>query len=501
MLALPGASPADGGKIVNVCLQNATTGSPAGCAADADSVLPAGETAHVQLTLANAAEHGQTLGSVNLDAPEGLAIVPGTVSPLPADSSATSSELQLRNLALDGGQSLVVSFDVTTGCTGSGLDWTVAAKQANDFSGEGNDFDLGTTSGLTSDIEDGGCAHIAFANQPDRTAVGGTITDAPFSSGGPIEVGLYDSSDQLLTTCSEDCSVTVAAAPADGTFGGTVTRDLTYDATAGGMVAKFDDLSIGGLGAAALPETFTLDATGHGTQATSSAFELDLAGVSCAGKSSCDSGSVQVGNSVISGDTQSGNFVYLGLDRLQFSSLPAGCQTLGAGIGTPMVVLEQRTSASGELSVTYGVAKALITKRFGNNKGQQFIPICIGAQRIALDSSSGKTVSVPCDQPYAGHAQTPWIGKKLDASGNFNQTANAPAVCDPASGYFFGIVGSFQDYTNSKKSLIIDPSWNPTVTSWTTDAVYRYFTIRFPSASGPVGGAFDAVPWDGWVFG
>jgi hypothetical protein len=50
-------------------------------------------------------------------------------------------------------------------------------------------------------------------------------------------------------------------------------------------------------------------------------------------------------------------------------------------------------------------------------------------------------------------------------------------MCDPQSGYWWGILGSFQDP--------IDPSLNPTVTAWGGTTIagisYRQFFIRVPS--------------------
>lgn len=216
----------------------------------------------------------------------------------------------------------------------------------------------------------------------------------------------------------------------------------------------------------------------------------------------CETDQVVVNNNTTTqAQTTSDDFVFIGIDTLDFSGgYPAGCQTFSTVGAAPMVVVDQRESVAGDVYVTYGIKKTLIQKKYGNTQGQQFIPICAGAQRIRL-TSAGTTEAVPCNQPYDGNAQTGWIGKTLDA-GSFDQAAEpSEAICDPDSGYFVGILGSFQDSTNSNPALVIEPSSNPTVVSWTSDTVYRYFTIRYPASSGPSGTAFDGVPWDGWQGG
>ena len=142
----------------------------------------------------------------------------------------------------------------------------------------------------------------------------------------------------------------------------------------------------------------------------------------------------------------------------------------GSG-GAPIIITEQRASLSGELYVTYGIQKSLIEKRYGNTSGEQFIPICAGSKRITLNPSSGKTEAVSCNAPYPlqsgsiSQAGTGWTGKALNSEGKFDGQV-AQAACDTSSGYFVGILGSFQDYTNSNKNLRIDPSTNPTVVGW-----------------------------------
>jgi hypothetical protein len=246
---------------------------------------------------------------------------------------------------------------------------------------------------------------------------------------------------------------------------------------------------------------------------TSASFDILVTKKNCNGN--CLTDIAPVGGDIEQANGN-GSFTFISIAGDYLGGIPAGCLNFKPLDGqVPVVVLEQRATLSGELVATVGIKISAIKKRFGTNKGQPFVPICVGSQRLELvsDQSGAHTQAVPCDQPYNGIEQasggnplthTGWTGKKLTADGNFDNTATTPATCDPQSGYFFDIVGSFQDYTNSNKSLIIDPNNNPTVTGWTTDSTntYRLFTIRFPSSSTPADspGSFAGVPWDGWNF-
>src|SRR5262249_61935571 len=60
-----------------------------------------------------------------------------------------------------------------------------------------------------------------------------------------------------------------------------------------------------------------------------------------------------------------------------------------------------RISNTGDLLFTYYVNKSQIQKRYGNNQGQQFIPLCAGA---AIVDAAGD--AVPCVAP-GGPARPP----------------------------------------------------------------------------------------------
>ena len=122
------------------------------CGSGLDTQLTLGTTGLMKLTIMNDLDSNQTLGSANLDAPAGFSI--GTVgeSSLGSASTSTATQVQLRNLNLPKGQSVTVEFDVTASTCGNDLQWTLAAKQSNNFLGTGNDFNLAGSTGLKTDV-------------------------------------------------------------------------------------------------------------------------------------------------------------------------------------------------------------------------------------------------------------------------------------------------------------------------------------------------------------
>jgi hypothetical protein len=505
-------------KNYTACLQYGT--SPSCTSSGQSTVLPGGQSVQLTLTLTNDRRSNQTLGSANLTAPSELPIdrsQPITVSQ-GHEAGLTDATLELRNLNLAKGTSVTVAFSVTTPCSGTGLQWHVQAKQSNNFLGTGNDFNLQSSTGLTTNVN--GCYELRFVSQPAKTVVGQTITDADYSVGGPIVVGLYGAGQPVQECPSGTNNVTMSKNQAAGTLGGTLTQTLTGTPCA----ASFNNLSISATG------TFTLKATGLGASVDSESFQI-VNGTSCIQDGvpldPCPFGPLTTGNTSSSGEATGGTFVFVALEQIDLGYIPAGCfpdgfKSVGADA---LFIAEQRTELSGELFVTYGIRKNLITKAYGNNSGQQFIPICAGAKRLELVNGVNGTTTRPvdCTATYDGKDQVGWWGKKLYESesesdpnrGKFTGDL-AQAVCDETSGFFFGILASFQDYTNSDACRIVDPATSPTVVEWTSDATHRYFKSRWPSSSAvelqkvdvstpcpdPANRAdFANVPWDGWKFG
>jgi hypothetical protein len=262
-------------------------------------------------------------------------------------------------------------------------------------------------------------------------------------------------------------------------------------------------------------------ANGTVTGLDSAPFSVYLTTAACGG--ACTINQFNVDKNTTAQVQGNGSFAFLGVATVDFSAngMPAGCQTIGQdyanGTPAPAVVADQRTALGGTLDITYGISKGLLQKLFGSSSGSQFIPICVGARRLALDANNNVVAAQCFDRINGqdqidpnGQEQSPWMGKTLDQFGKFDQTQLSPAQCDstqgdPGYGYWWGIIGSFQDATSSKPALVIDPSVNPTVTGWSSGNTYRFFTLHFP-ASSALGTpaqitAFANNPWDSWAGG
>ena len=93
----------------------------------------------------------------------------------------TSGELQLRNLTVAPGSSpLKVSFSVVTPCTGGSGTWKAPGKQSNNFLGNGNDFALVQSGGLTSSVGSGGCK-LVWLYPPNHANKNATITNTAYT--------------------------------------------------------------------------------------------------------------------------------------------------------------------------------------------------------------------------------------------------------------------------------------------------------------------------------
>jgi hypothetical protein len=169
----------------------------------------AGATVNFSFTLTNEATQ-QSLGSADLTPPSGWVLSSpsavtenGYSSPGASASVSGQTTLELRNLAIPpgGGDSVSVSFTGAVSCAGAASQWTLLAKQANNFNGNpGNDFTIDPSSALTVTVNQiPGCT-LTFLAQPTNTSfpvIGGTysndITSEGFDpSGAPVEVEAKD---------------------------------------------------------------------------------------------------------------------------------------------------------------------------------------------------------------------------------------------------------------------------------------------------------------------
>ncbi len=473
-------------KKFDACLQSA--GAPLCTDTVTHTVVPGGATAPLTLSVTNAATT-QTLGSIDLRAPASLPISTSSVTASQGTVAIkTSGQIQVQDLNLAPGTSATVALSVTTPCAGSGFTWTITGRQSNKYLGNKNDFFARALSGFTTDVTPGGC-HLEFITQPKETVVGQPITDEAFSSGEAIEVGLFDQNDALLTTCPDanasNCTVTIAKSPTAGTLGagsGSLTRPLVNGvATFGTVPDKSDYLSISG--SAAVGQTFTLGASSPvGTGATSDPFVIDQAGTACDPlQTSCTlpqqnlSSPKNTTTTVTATATDMVDGGFTGIAFNLASPIPGNVIAAGGGCanfktsGAAGVLLEIRPFAQGVLEIEYGIPIKLI--QASPNNGNKFVPICAHARRV---DTGGMPVNCTAD------SDGPFKGRELDVNGVLTG-ALRDAVCDTATGEWWGILATYQDG--------VDPATNPLTTGWTSGTApdgtsLRIFTIQVPA------------PWD-----
>jgi hypothetical protein len=187
-----------------------------------------GATTSFTLTITNTSP-SQSLGSVHVDVPTGFDVV------------GHDSVIALHDLGLAPGSApFTYSFDATAACDPTfGYTWTSAAKQANDFNGDGNDFVLVGDSPTTQVA----CG-LTFLVNPSDTQVDWNLTGIAFdfldgTYDGPfVQVAAVDPSGGTASWFSGD--VTVSLLGGDGSLGA---DDTTTVAMSGG-IATFLDLDV-----------------------------------------------------------------------------------------------------------------------------------------------------------------------------------------------------------------------------------------------------------------
>jgi len=121
------------------------------------------------------------------------------------------------------------------------------------------------------------------------------------------------------------------------------------------------------------------------------------------------------------------------------------------------------------LQIQYGIPTKLI--QASPNNGNKFVPICAHARRVDAFG-----IPTNCLLDLLG----PFKGRALDANGVLTG-ALRDAVCDTATGEWWGILATYQDGVPS--------ATNPIITNWTSGTApdgtsLRIFTIQVPA------------PWD-----
>ncbi len=268
------------------------------------SSLTAGASAAFAFAVTNEAST-QQLGAVRISAPAGFVITGA-----PGSASFTSSSALFLNLSLAPSATTNLTLSAAAACNGGTYQWGVEAKQANDFSGTGNDFQLDPASaGNLSGTLTGSCS-LAFTREPASTAVGAVITSAFNSQGGPVTVEVLDGSGHLDTSSAAAVTVAIGLNPGSGSLSGTT----TVVASAG--VASFSDLSINATGTG-----YTLVATSQGiTSATSDPFNISGVIQPCSGSScSTSASSKTTSGTVTTSPTTSGEFLAAGIGGVSYS--------------------------------------------------------------------------------------------------------------------------------------------------------------------------------------
>lgn len=224
----------------------------------------AGSTANHTLTLRNDTTSSQQLGSANVSVPTGFA-VNSVGTPTASGGKSWSAALgtnviELRAASqsdsLAPGQSVSTSMSVTTACNAnSGQPWGTVAKQANNFSGSGNDFKSLGDPALTVTQGGGTVARLVFVQQPPAT----TEKNSPFT----VSVKAVDSCG-FDTTSSQSASLAYGSNP-----GGATALNVTPQSLSSGT-ATFSGVSVDETGVG-----YTLVASATGFQsATSNTFNV-----------------------------------------------------------------------------------------------------------------------------------------------------------------------------------------------------------------------------------
>ena len=239
-----------------------------------DVCVAAGVAEDFTVTLTNTSTTPQQLGSANIDIPATFSVPPSAkltleLEPRPRlkrnDPKPTvelvENQLQLRNLSAGPGVAISVTFTAAPSLASTHA-FVTAAKQANDFNGDGNDL---TLVGGDPVVTVGSCS-LEFLTQPGDTSVDVPIPGAD-GRYGP-RVAIVDGERVVITRAS--ASITIALTPS-GSLSGTVTEE-TVDG-----VATFGALKVRQAGTYRL----TASAAGFGDDVSSEDFEVFAFGDTC----------------------------------------------------------------------------------------------------------------------------------------------------------------------------------------------------------------------------
>lgn len=451
-------------KLYDVCLQSGTTPCTSWTTSGGSTSTVSGTNPQVTLNVQNESGSNTTLGSLNLNMPTGITLQLPVGNPLAGTS--TSTQLQLRNLNLAAGSSVAVAFTISAPSICGTVQWSVAAKQSNDFNGSGNDFQLTKSGGLTSLITNG--CHLAWIFQPASAVQSTPITDTPFTSSGAnvhsATVEVQDASNNPINLNTGTATLAVTGsfdncAPCNPTFTGTTSTTFQNGrATFPNFQSAFT-----GTGFSA-----TASALGLQTTASSPPFVIQPNGVDCVGRDPCLL-SGPAGNGQVNISANGGNFLFLALGGAQIPAsvtAPGGGCAFFLGTGTNFQETDAR-NGDGTLDITLSLKQKDLKQVYGPNYGQPNVPICVGARRLDANNDP-----IACQNDQQGG----WADRTLAVDGTF-QGGYGTAVCGP-DGYWWGILGTFQDPDPPFDSSLIS-----LITGWgsSPDGVFRTFMMRVPA--------------------
>jgi hypothetical protein len=468
-----------------LCVQD-STGTPA-CGGPATSVFDGNSTPTVKVSVENDSSSTTAIQSAQVTFPKQLRIVSATPA---ANVTVTGQQVLIHGIRVQPGRFFTATFQVNTACGGQ-FDWSSAVadqKAASDDNLSGTPFSYqplsstGVTTSLTTNATTG--CHLGFVTQPTDTQIGSTITDAGASQPGSVKVGLFlGTTTTPMTACPvgyTTCSVTVAQMPGDGTLTNNPSGLSQALVGTGERVATYSNLSLTGV---STPEQFRLKASADGDFAptvNSGSFLIadSVDPATCDTSGHCTVIQKKLHSSLVDsfadlvGVT---NFSFMTLAPFTLGTLPQGCEgRIDLGV-TGFAESDNRGEGSGTITVRFYVDHDQLQARYGRNVGQQFIEICAGGRPV--DTSSGKIYdcndpSSPVNHDVVGKNTQGWVGDEIKNGKFTGKTANA--VCN-ADGYYWGIVGSYQDKL---------PAGNPVVTNWGGQNIgganYRFFDMSIP---------------------
>jgi hypothetical protein len=247
----------------------ATTSKPYSADITPACVKPSTST-QFTVTLRNTTKT-QMLGSANITAPPGFLITSATPD---------GTTVELRDLNLAPGGTTTRPFTATTSGTTGTADWSIIAKQSNDYNGSpGNNLSLNTANSHLSSYV--GTCVLSFLTQPKDAKVGANITSVVADPAGPpvrVEV-LNGPGGQRVTTSNDVVSLAITAGTGTGPL-----SPATPTATAVNGVASFDATASTGFSIGSFGLAYQVTASNPAmTSADSAAFGIADDVVLCSG--------------------------------------------------------------------------------------------------------------------------------------------------------------------------------------------------------------------------